>query len=89
MKIKLLGTLFFKTGSSSSVFQKLQFWKSKTQEAENWSEIAHQLIYEIPLMKLLLKIMKAYPNADRNLNLEAFENRVLEQKLDHRWIAPT
>jgi hypothetical protein len=52
---------------------------SKDVSIVKWSQMAHHLLHEIPLFRFLLKIASAYPNADRNLNLEAFENRILNQ----------
>ena len=44
------------------------------------------VIHEIPLLRFLLKIAEAYPNADRNLNLEAFNNKVLNQEMEDKWM---
>jgi hypothetical protein len=35
----------------------------------------------MPLLRFLMKMIKAYPNSDRNLGLEAFKNHVYVQNL--------
>jgi hypothetical protein len=42
---------------------------SSKEETVKWSEIPMHLVKEIPLLRFVLKIAAAYPNADRNLNL--------------------
>jgi hypothetical protein len=54
--------------------------KSEEKE-EKWSQIEHYLKNDIPLLRFFFKVIEGYPNADRNLNLEAFENKVLTQDL--------
>ncbi len=45
------------------------FFLGKDTDIVKWLDIDHYLIKEIPLIKFLMKVSAAYPNADRNLNL--------------------
>ena len=67
-----------------------QFWDRLTSrdihKTVRYSRISHHLIHEIPLFRFILKIADAYPNADRNLNLEAFENTILNQEMTQKWM---
>ena len=67
-----------------------QWWDRKTswdtEKTVRYSRISHHLIHEIPLFRFILKIADAYPNADRNLNLEAFDNKILNQEMTQKWM---
>jgi len=64
------------------------WWNSTSQVpiTVQWSQISHHLIQEIPLFRFLNKISHAYPNADRNLNLEAFKEKLISQEIQPSWL---
>ena len=53
----------------------------KTDKKINWSDIDHAVLLKFPLLKFGLQILKAYPVADRNFNIEVFQDRVIVQNI--------
>lgn len=59
--------------------------RSKDQKKINWSDINHAILQEVPILRFGLKVLDAYPNADRNFNIQTYTNRVIHQNIDQKW----
>lgn len=82
--MKELQGLFFNINGLISGLKVGLTFKSSTV-VQNWAALEHYLMKQIPLLRFGLKIMEAYPNSDRNLNMQTFENKLLKQELIPRW----
>jgi hypothetical protein len=47
-----------------------------------WRELSFNLHQEIPLLRFLFKLIRAYPRADRNLNIECFKGEIYRTKMN-------
>jgi hypothetical protein len=50
--------------------------KKAQRDAVPWKAINHALLNEVPVLRLGIRLLESYPRADRNLNLECFENSI-------------
>jgi hypothetical protein len=55
---------------------------SNSAKSTIWNEISHDLWDDIPIVSFLLKLFKAYPKADRHLNLEVFVDKIMIEELN-------
>jgi hypothetical protein len=46
-----------------------------------WRELNFNLQQEIPLLRFGFKLIRAYPRADRNLNIECFKDEIYRTKI--------
>ena len=40
-----------------------------------------EFVQQVPFLRFALKLIKAYPNADKNLNMECFASRIINHDL--------
>lgn len=55
----------------------VQALRKPTKDSIEWRRLNFNLFAEVPLLKFVVKLLAAYPRADRNFNLECFQGEVI------------